>query len=46
MKLFAVRLSGIELLRRYANGNRADDWFEEIVALASPRVSVPPASSC
>lgn len=31
VNLFAVRLPGIELLRRYANGKSGDDWFTEIV---------------
>ena len=31
VNLFAVRLPGIELLRRYANGKSGDDWFKEIV---------------
>jgi len=31
VNLFAVRLPGIELLRRYANGKSGDDWFKAIV---------------
>ncbi len=31
MLLFAVRIPGIELFRRYASGENADKWFEEIV---------------
>ena len=46
VNLFAVRLPGIELLRRYASGESGDDWFKGIVALASPRVSAPPSSPC
>ena len=29
--LFGVRIPGIELLRRYASGEKADKWFEKIV---------------
>ena len=33
VNLFAVRLPGIELLRRYANGEDGDDWFRKIVEI-------------
>ena len=46
VNLLAVRLPGIELLRRYASGEPGDDWFKEIVALAPLRVSAPPSSPC
>ena len=46
VNLLAVRLPGIELLRRYASGGPGDDWFKEIVALAPLRVSAPPSSPC
>ena len=32
ISIFGVRLPGIELLRRYASGEDADDWFKKIVA--------------
>ena len=52
VNLFAVRLPGIELLRRYANGKDGDDWFRKIVEIhrfiveADLRVSAPPSSPC
>ena len=30
INLFAVRIPGIVLLKRYANSEHADDWFNEI----------------
>ena len=30
IKLFTVRIPGISLLRRYANYDDANDWFEKI----------------
>jgi hypothetical protein len=33
VNLFAVRLPGIELLRRYANGESGDEWFEKIAEI-------------
>jgi hypothetical protein len=35
VNLFAVRLPGIELLRRYACGEDGNDWFEEMVGSSS-----------
>ena len=40
VKLFAVRLPGIELLRRYANGESGDDWFDEIVRQSSKQTQI------
>ena len=41
VKLFAVWLPGIELLRRYANGEFGDDWFEGIVTIHDDRIVSP-----
>lgn len=40
VNLFAVRLPGIELLRRYANGESGDDWFDEIVRQSSKQTQI------
>jgi hypothetical protein len=39
VNLFAVRLPGIELVRRYATGAPDDGWFERIVNAAPTRTS-------